>query len=215
MRIIHDILGKHIRHVHNTMHCLVPFPRLWQVHLLPINATCADEHPSSAQMLFSFFLFYLLSYVYGASTSSDADAADPLAGVVSHFNVNLTLESLVDNLANLSFTASNPLIVEITLDRVAVSAGVGGVEYVSFDNTFGTPIVVPILGTADSGVIENVALTQDGLATLDIVPDGFLDILNLDLFLREATIGGIGGISVNDTGLTATDISTTWVTPFN
>ncbi|KAK0500967.1 hypothetical protein EDD18DRAFT_1459624 [Armillaria luteobubalina] len=113
---------------------------------------------------------------------------------------------------HLSFTASNPLILEITLDRVAVSAGVGGVEFISFDHTFETPLVVPILGTADSGVIENVALTQGGL---DIIPEGFLDILNLDLFLREATIGGIGGISVNDTGLTATDTSTTWVTPFN
>ncbi|KAK0500964.1 hypothetical protein EDD18DRAFT_1348401 [Armillaria luteobubalina] len=162
-------------------------------------------------MLFSFFLFYLLAFVCGAPTSSDADAADPLAGVVSHFGVTLTLDSLVTNLANLSFTASNPLIVEITLDRVAVSAGVGGVEYISFDHTFETPVIVPLLGTADSGVIENVALTQGGLATLNIVPDGFLDILNLDLSLREATIGGILGIPVNDTGLTATDISTTCV----
>ncbi|KAK0185110.1 hypothetical protein F5146DRAFT_1144316 [Armillaria mellea] len=163
-------------------------------------------------MLFSFFLFYLLGFVCGAPTS---DAADPLAGVVSHINVNLTLEDLVTNLANLSFTASNPLIVEITLDRVAISAGIGGVEYISFDHTFEDPVVVPILGTADSGVIENVALTQGGLATLNIVPDGFLDLLNLDLFLREATIGGILGIPVNDTGLTASDIPTTWVTPFN
>ncbi len=81
-------------------------------------------------------------------------------------------------------TASNPLIVEITLDRVAVSAGIGGAEYISFDHTFEDPVVVPILGTADSGVIENVALTQGGLATLNIVPEGFLDLLNLDLFLR-------------------------------
>ncbi|KAK0479762.1 hypothetical protein IW261DRAFT_1564415 [Armillaria novae-zelandiae] len=170
-----------------------------------------NEHPSSAQILFSFFLFYLLAYVCGAPTSSDAAEADPLAGVVSHIDVTLNLESLIDNLANLSFTASNPLI----LDRVAVSAGVGGVEYISFDHTFETPVVVPILGTADSGVIENVVLTQGGLATLNIVPDGFLDLLDLSLFLREGTIGGIGGIPVTDTGLTATDISTTWVTPFN
>ncbi|KAK0479764.1 hypothetical protein IW261DRAFT_1478997, partial [Armillaria novae-zelandiae] len=164
-------------------------------------------------MLFSFFLFYLLAYVCGAPTSSDVDAADPLAGVVSHIDVTLNLESLVNNLANLSFTASNPLILEITLDRVAVSAGVGGVEYISFDHTFETPLVVPILGTADSGVIENVALPQGGLATLNIVSEGFLDLLDLDLYLR-ATIGGILGIPVNDTGLTATDIPTTWVTPF-
>ncbi|KAK0234086.1 hypothetical protein IW262DRAFT_132017 [Armillaria fumosa] len=162
-------------------------------------------------MLFSLFILYLLAFVYGAPTSSDADAADPLAGVVSHINVNLTLEGLAANLANLSFTASNPLIVEITLDRVTVSAGVSGVEYISFDHTFEDPVVVPILGTADSGVIENVALTQGAVATLNIIPDGFLDLLNLDLFLREGTIGGILGIPVNDTGLTATDIPTTCV----
>ncbi|PBL04345.1 hypothetical protein ARMGADRAFT_1022781 [Armillaria gallica] len=166
-------------------------------------------------MLFSFFLFYLLAFVCGAPTSSDSDAADPLASVVSSISVNITLEDLVTNLANLSFTASNPLIIEITLDRVAVSAGIGGVEYISFDHTFEDPVVVPILGTADSGVIENVALTQGGLATLNIVPDGFLDLLNLDLFLREATIGGILGIPVNDTGLTKSDVPTTWQTPFN
>ncbi|KAK0222855.1 hypothetical protein EDD85DRAFT_859977 [Armillaria nabsnona] len=162
-------------------------------------------------MLFSFFLFYLLAFVCGAPTSSDANAADPLANVVSSISVNITLDDLVTNLANLSFTASNPLIVEITLDRVAVSAGIGGVEYISFDHTFEDPVVVPILGTADSGVIENVALTQGGLATLNIVPEGFLDLLNLDLFLREATIGGILGIPVNDTGLTKSDVPTTCV----
>ncbi|SJL13583.1 uncharacterized protein ARMOST_17028 [Armillaria ostoyae] len=166
-------------------------------------------------MLFSFFLFSLLAFVCGAPASSAADAADPLAGVVSSISVTLNLESLVNNLANLSFVASNPLIVEITLDRVAVSAGIDSTEYISFDHTFEDPVVVPALGTADSGVIENVSLTQGGLATLNIVPEGELDLLNLDLFLREATIGGGLGIPVNDTGLTASDVPTTWVTPFN
>ncbi|KAK0434779.1 hypothetical protein EV421DRAFT_1275263 [Armillaria borealis] len=110
---------------------------------------------------------------------------------------------------------SNPLIVEITLDRVAVSAGINSTEYISFDHTFEDSVVVPALGTANSGVIENVALTQGGLTTLNIVPDGFLDLLNLDLFLREGTIGGVGGIPVTDTGLTKADVPTTWDTPFN
>ncbi|PBK93685.1 hypothetical protein ARMGADRAFT_1012498, partial [Armillaria gallica] len=166
-------------------------------------------------MLFSFFLFSLLTFVCGAPASSSTDAADPLAGVVSSISVTLTLDSLVNNLANLSFVASNPLIVEITLDRVVVSAGIGGTEYISFDHTFEDGVVVPALGTANPGVIENVALTQGGLATLNIVPDGFLDLLDLDLYLREGTIGGSLGIPVNDTGLTATDIPTTWDTPFN
>ncbi|PBK76279.1 hypothetical protein ARMSODRAFT_1078463 [Armillaria solidipes] len=166
-------------------------------------------------MLFSFFLFSLLAFVCGAPASSAVDAADPLAGVVSSISVTLNLDSLVNNLANLSFVASNPLIVEITLDRVAVSAGIDSTEYISFDHTFEDPVVVPALGTANSGVIENVTLTQGGLATLNITSLDELDLINLDLYLREATIGGSLGIPVNDTGLTATDVPTTWDTPFN
>lgn len=59
---------------------------------------------------------------------------------------------------------SPTLLVEITLERVVLSADI--------DHTFEDPIVVPILGKADSGVIEDVALTQGGLATLDIVSRG-------------------------------------------
>ncbi|KAK0465991.1 uncharacterized protein EV420DRAFT_805319 [Desarmillaria tabescens] len=166
-------------------------------------------------MLFSFFIFSILAFVCGAPTSSAVDAADPLAGLIASISVTMTLDSLVTNLANLWFTAANPLIVEITLDRVVVSAGINSVEYISFDHTFEDPIVVPILGTASSGVIENVSLTQDGLATLNIVELGYLDLINLDLYLREATIGGGLGFPVNDTGLTEDDVPTTWDTPFN
>ncbi len=63
---------------------------------------------------------------------------------------------------------SPTLLVEITLERVVLSAGIDTTECISFDHTFEDPIVVPILGKADSGVIEDVALTQGGLATLDI-----------------------------------------------
>ncbi|KAK0185105.1 hypothetical protein F5146DRAFT_1005729 [Armillaria mellea] len=124
-------------------------------------------------MLFSFFLFSLLAFVCSAPTS---DATDPLAGVVSHINVNLTasietdvftlLDSLITNLTNLSFTVSNPLIIEITLDCVAISAGVSGIEFISFTHTFEDPVIVPILGMADSSLIENVALTQDHKAQM-------------------------------------------------
>ncbi|KAK0184707.1 hypothetical protein F5146DRAFT_1006422 [Armillaria mellea] len=166
-------------------------------------------------MLFSFFLFSLLAFVCSAPTS---DATDPLAGVVSHINVNLTasietdvftlLDSLITNLANLSFTVSNPLIIEITLNCVAISAGVSGIKFISFTHTFEDPVIVPILGMADSSLIENVVLTQGGLTTLNIIPEGFLDLLNMDLFLREVTIGGILGFPVNDTGLTKSDVPT-------
>ncbi|KAK0465968.1 uncharacterized protein EV420DRAFT_1636524 [Desarmillaria tabescens] len=131
-------------------------------------------------MLFSFFLFSILAFVCGAPTSLAVDAADPLDGLVTSISVTMTLESLVTNLADLSFNVTNPLLVEITLDHVVVSAGTDSTKYISFDHTFDDPIVVPIRGTASSGVIENVSLTQGGLATLNIVSQGSLDLINLD-----------------------------------
>ncbi|SJL13512.1 uncharacterized protein ARMOST_16956 [Armillaria ostoyae] len=144
----------------------------------------------------------------------------------------MTLEFLVTNLAerlatlpplltlisvrvSLSFNVTNPLLVEITLERVVLSTGNDTAEYISFDHTFEDPIVVPILGTADSGVIEDADLTQGGLASLNIVSLGSLDLINLNVYLREATINGNLGIPVNTTGLTQEDVPTTYDTPFN
>ncbi|KAG7451926.1 uncharacterized protein BT62DRAFT_926124 [Guyanagaster necrorhizus] len=165
-------------------------------------------------MLFSFFLFFsVLAFVCGAPTSSAADAANPLD--ITGINVTITLEDLVTNLADLSFNVSNPNPFEITIDRIVVAAGVDSTEYISFDYTFEDPVVVPLFGTANSGDIEDVTLTQGGLATLNTVSLGYLDLLNLDLYLREATIDGQLGIPVNATGLTQDDVPTTYDTPFN
>ncbi|PBK68821.1 hypothetical protein ARMSODRAFT_957903 [Armillaria solidipes] len=96
-----------------------------------------------------------------------------------------------------------------------MSAGVDGTEYLSFDYTFEDPIVVPILGTADSGDIADVQLTQGGLSTLNIVSRGQLDLLNLDVDMRVATINGKLGITSNETGLTQGNVPAIYNTPFN
>lgn len=112
-----------------------------------------------------------------------------------------------------------------------MSAGVNGTEYLSFNHTFEDPVVVPILGTADSGDIADVQLTQGGLKTLNIVSRG-LDLLNLDVdmryayflcrhdkridrrFFRVATINGKLGITSNETGLTQRNVPTMCVSSF-
>ncbi|KAK0224636.1 hypothetical protein EDD85DRAFT_959335 [Armillaria nabsnona] len=166
-------------------------------------------------MLFGFFFLSVLAFAYGVPTSLTGDLIDALGGLVSNISVTISacpfLESLVTNLADLSFNVTNPLLVELTLERVALSAGINTTEYISFDHTFKDPIVVPILGTADSGVIEDVALTQGGLNALNIVSRGLLDLINLDVYLREATINGKLGIPVNATGLTQKKVPTMWV----
>lgn len=163
-------------------------------------------------MLFSIFFFALAAFVCGAPTSLRATLVDDL---VSNITVTITLDSLVTNLATVSFNVTNSRLVEITLDRVAMSARVNGTEYLSFDHTFEDPVVVPILGTADSGDITDVQLTQGGLSTLNIVSSGQLDLLNLDVDMRVATINGKLGITSNETGLTQSNVTTIYNTPFN
>ncbi|PBL00106.1 hypothetical protein ARMGADRAFT_1159498 [Armillaria gallica] len=141
-------------------------------------------------MLFCFFFLSVLAFACGAPTSLTRDLIDALGGLVSNISVTITtsgipryqprrirfatflfLLALISARFSLSFNVTNPLLVELTL-RVVLSAGINTTEYISFDHTFEDPIVVPILGTADSGVIEDVALTQGGLAALDIVSRG-------------------------------------------
>ncbi|KAK0500959.1 hypothetical protein EDD18DRAFT_1348395 [Armillaria luteobubalina] len=137
-------------------------------------------------MLFSFFLS-VFAFARGTPASLTGDLIDALGGLVSNISVTIALESLVINLADLSFNVTNPLLVELTLERVVLSAGINTTEYISFDHTFEDPVVVPILGTADSGIIDDVALTQGGLETLNIISLEYLDLINLDIYLRSVS----------------------------
>lgn len=64
------------------------------------------------------------------------------------------------------------------------SAGINDTVFATFDHTFAKPVVVPILGTANSGTIPNVNLTQGVTSSLSIIPLGFLDLLSTDVFVR-------------------------------
>jgi hypothetical protein len=83
-----------------------------------------------------------------------------------------------------NFTAKNPLPFELTIDRVITKAGVNGTEYAEFDQTFTEPIVVPSLGSKNSGIFGNVKLVQGALKSLDIIPLGYLDLQNVDIYVR-------------------------------
>ena len=55
-----------------------------------------------------------------------------------------------------------------------VDAGVNGETFARFDNGFDS-FVIPAHGTANSGRVKNVLLTQGAIATLGIIPLGKLD----------------------------------------
>ncbi|KAF7302828.1 hypothetical protein MKEN_01244800 [Mycena kentingensis (nom. inval.)] len=129
-------------------------------------------------------------------------------GLVTHINATITLETLTTNLLSIEFTAQNPLIFELTIDRVNSTAGINGTVYATFDHSFDTPVVVPSLGTAKSGSIPNVLLTQGAIASLDIIPLGYQDLINVDVWVRALTINGKLGIPLLISGLSQTNVST-------
>ncbi|KAF5340182.1 hypothetical protein D9758_014983 [Tetrapyrgos nigripes] len=159
-------------------------------------------------------------------------------GLVKSINATITLDSLVTNLisyhrlhwrvslstfffSRLRLTSvsllpqqlesvSNPLPIELTLTSVKSSAGINNTEYASFDHTFSPPLVVPILGQASSGKIDNVLLTQGAVASLDIIPLGVLDLLDTDVNVRAGSIFGIGGIPLPIDDLKQSNVPVTY-----
>ncbi|KAJ3920316.1 hypothetical protein F5877DRAFT_38290 [Lentinula edodes] len=106
-------------------------------------------------------------------------------------------------------TVKNPLIIELTLDRVSSLAGINNTVYASFDHTFDPPVVVRPLGTADSGTIDNVLLVQGAINSLNIIPLEELDLLDVNVSVRAASIDGFGGIPIPIDGLKQSDVPTT------
>ncbi|KAJ7631702.1 hypothetical protein DFH06DRAFT_1223951 [Mycena polygramma] len=131
-------------------------------------------------------------------------------GLVTAINATITLDTLVTNLLSITFEAQNPLIFELTLDSVTSTAGINNTVYATFNHTFATPVVVPPLGKANSGVIPNVLLTQGAVASLDIIPLGFLDLLDVSVNLRALTIKGALGVPLTISGLHQKNVTTTY-----
>ncbi|KAJ7135314.1 hypothetical protein C8R46DRAFT_1139232 [Mycena filopes] len=131
-------------------------------------------------------------------------------GLVTAINATITLETLEDNQLSITFGAQNPLIFELTLDRVVSTAGINDTEYASFDHTFAKGLVVPPLGKAISPIVPNVTLTQGAIASLDIIPLGYLDLLNVDIYVRALTINGALGIPLTISGLHQKNVTTTY-----
>ncbi|KAK0461588.1 hypothetical protein IW261DRAFT_1428325 [Armillaria novae-zelandiae] len=117
-------------------------------------------------MLFGLFFLSVVAFAHGVPTSLTGDLIGALGSLVSNIGVTIALESVVANLADLSFNVANPLLVELTLERVVLFAGINTTEYIYFNHTFEDPIVVPIVGTAESGIIEDVVLTNGRLTGL-------------------------------------------------
>ncbi|KAE9408015.1 hypothetical protein BT96DRAFT_914348 [Gymnopus androsaceus JB14] len=130
--------------------------------------------------------------------------------VLSFLLLNVTGVPTAQNINTFITVVENPLIIELTLDSVSSTAGLNGTVYATFNHTFSPPVVVPILGSANSGVIDNVFLPQGATETLNIIPFGVLDLLDTNVNVRAGSIFGIGGIPIAIDGLVQDNVPTTY-----
>ncbi|KAG6836005.1 hypothetical protein H0H93_012339 [Arthromyces matolae] len=131
-------------------------------------------------------------------------------GIVKDINVIITLDSLVSNIVQANFDATNPLPFELSIDRVVSSAGLNGTVFAQFDQTFSSPIVIPPFGTKNSGTFGNVLLTQGATAALNIIPAQELDLSHTNVFVRAASIDGILGFPLEIDGLKQANVPATY-----
>ncbi|CAA7268439.1 unnamed protein product [Cyclocybe aegerita] len=160
-------------------------------------------------LLFALFGCLLVSVGAAPTANANLEKRDWIGdiinflglGLVTQINAFISLESLETNLITINFDIHNPLLIELTIDRVVSQAGLNGTVYASFDHTFETPFIIKGTQTANSGTIPNVLLTQGALASLDIIPYGVQDLINVDVYARVATINGKIGIPLPIKGL--------------
>ncbi|KAJ3767517.1 hypothetical protein FB446DRAFT_323688 [Lentinula raphanica] len=148
----------------------------------------------------------------GLSESDIIDALD--LGLVKNFSALITVcERTV--VRTLKYSVLNTLILEMSLDTVSCLAGVNNTVFASFSQTFNPAVVIPTLGTADSGPINNVEMDLGILATLSIIPLEELDIMDMNITVRLASIGGLGGIPLAFNGLIQSDVPTQYASFFD
>ncbi|KAK7015446.1 hypothetical protein R3P38DRAFT_3570978, partial [Favolaschia claudopus] len=102
--------------------------------------------------------------------------------------------------------AQNPFNLELTLDSLLTNAGLNGTGFASLDHTFVPQVVIPPLGTAQSGNIADVLLTQGLNSFLNIVPVGALDLLGGSSNVRAGSISGVRGAPLKITDLEQTGV---------
>ncbi|EKM84298.1 hypothetical protein AGABI1DRAFT_110844 [Agaricus bisporus var. burnettii JB137-S8] len=171
-----------------------------------------------ARAFFSSVLVFLFAVVCAVPTQIDTRQLNPAdiinalgVGLVSKIHTIITLESLTTNLVSIDFDVKNPLPVELTIKEISSSAGLNGTVYARFNHTFPAPgLVVPLLGTKNSGRIDNVLLPLGAVASLEIIPVGFLDLLDTDAKIKAATIFGHLGIPLELEGLKQEEVPATY-----
>ena len=98
----------------------------------------------------------------GISLSADLPAMDA-PPILTHVNVFITLDTLVDNLVSVNFDVTNPLDAPLHISFSQSDSGVNGKTYAIFSQPF-SDFTVPPHSTANSGTFGNVLLVNGRLS---------------------------------------------------
>jgi hypothetical protein len=96
----------------------------------------------------------------------------------------------------------------MVIEFVQADGGVNGETYAAISHSFSN-YVIPAGATVNSGVFDNVPLTQGALGSLAILPLGYLDIFAA----TTARIGGVTGYQVPWLKIQQTHVPTTYNLP--
>ncbi|PPR02350.1 hypothetical protein CVT24_011694 [Panaeolus cyanescens] len=176
--------------------------------------TTYDDMARISTLLFALMSCMLVGVFGAPSPKAELENRDFIGdvinliglGLVTQINAYITLESLTTDVISVDVDIHNPLLLELTIERIVSNAGLNGTVYSSFDHTFEKPFVIKPLKTANTGSIPNVKLVQGALASLDIIPVGKLDLITTDVYVRAATINGKLGIPIPIKGLKQADV---------
>jgi len=104
-----------------------------------------------------------------------ADIISQLTHLLQFVDVFITVDTLLDGQISLDFQVQNPLPLQLQIISIDTTSGLNGTTLASFSHIF-KDFVVPAFGSANSGTINNVTLTQGVIASLGFIPDGILDV---------------------------------------
>lgn len=102
--------------------------------------------------------------------------------IITAIHVVLTLDTLLTNLVSITVTLYNPLPTPLVITYIQSDASVQGVVYAQFSQSVEKFVIGPG-ETVVSPQIDNVLLTQGAIASLDIVPLGYLDVATANTVL--------------------------------
>ncbi|KAF8840051.1 hypothetical protein BDN67DRAFT_1054007 [Paxillus ammoniavirescens] len=95
--------------------------------------------------------------------------------IITHIYPTISAETLVTNEVELSFDIYNPLGADLVIEFVQADGLINGEIYAHFDQAFSN-FVIPPGQTVNSGQFPHVKLVQGAVASLPIIPLGYMDI---------------------------------------